>query len=128
MSTLIDMARKLRPLIEKAVASLDDNDAIEAKILFPNWEAGKTYLENYRVLYKGELYKCLQSHTSSVGYEPSAATSIWKLLTPIKDWHSSSIGYQIDDIVLYQGNKWQSTINNNIWPPTENNFWTQVFD
>lgn len=35
-----DKARALRPLIEKAAASLDDTDALEAPELFPAWAVG----------------------------------------------------------------------------------------
>ena len=39
--TLIELARKLRPYIEKAAISLDDIDAIEATQLFPEWQSNK---------------------------------------------------------------------------------------
>ena len=35
--TLLELARKLRPYIEKAALFLDDEDALEAVQLFPNW-------------------------------------------------------------------------------------------
>jgi len=35
--TLIELAQKLRPYIEKAATSLSDEDALEATNLFPNW-------------------------------------------------------------------------------------------
>ena len=39
--TLLELARKLRPYIEKAALSLDDTDALEAPNLFPNWTPDK---------------------------------------------------------------------------------------
>jgi len=33
--TLLDLARKLRPYIEKAALSLSDEEALEAKELYP---------------------------------------------------------------------------------------------
>jgi len=58
--TLIELARKLRPYIEKAAVSLTDEDALEAVNLFPTW-SGETheYLKDERVLYNNILYKCL---------------------------------------------------------------------
>jgi hypothetical protein len=35
--TLLELAQKLRPYIEKAAISLSDEDALEAVNLFPNW-------------------------------------------------------------------------------------------
>jgi len=58
--TLIELARKLRPYIEKAAISLDDTDAIEATQLFPEWHANENkYEKDARVRYNGILYKCL---------------------------------------------------------------------
>ena len=37
--TLLELARKLRPYIEKAAMFLDDVDALEAVNLFPTWNA-----------------------------------------------------------------------------------------
>jgi len=62
--TLLELARKLRPYIEKAAASLTDEDALEAVNLFANWQSNKAYIKDERVNYEGILYKCLQAHTS----------------------------------------------------------------
>jgi hypothetical protein len=62
--TLIELARKLRPYIEKAAGSLSDEDALEAVDLFANWLPNKDYKKDERVKYEGILYKCLQAHTS----------------------------------------------------------------
>ncbi len=63
--TLIELARKLRPYIEKAAISLSDEDALEAINLFPSWSGnGVAYTKDDRVIYENALYKCLQAHTS----------------------------------------------------------------
>ena len=38
--TLLELAQKLRPYIEKAAISLSDEDALEAINLFPHWKTG----------------------------------------------------------------------------------------
>ena len=43
MGTLVDLAVKLRPFIEKAGLSLDDEDALEAVQLFPRWDGSAKY-------------------------------------------------------------------------------------
>ena len=83
--TLLDLARKLRPYIEKAALSLDDNDALEAPNLFPNWSTEKEdgYQVGERVRYENILYKCLQAHIPQEAWTPAAATSLWaKVLIP----------------------------------------------
>jgi hypothetical protein len=44
--TLIELAQKLRPYIEKAAISLSDEDALEASNLFPNWDPMEKYEQN----------------------------------------------------------------------------------
>ena len=54
--TLIELARKLRPLIEKAVESLNDEDALEAVTLYPNWSGDSVFYDaGYKVKYNNIL-------------------------------------------------------------------------
>lgn len=124
MSSLIELARKLRPYIEKAATTLDDNDALEATQLFPVWRADATYNKDDRVRYDTILYKCLQNHMAQEAWTPTAAPSLWtKVLIPspdiIPEWEQpdSTNAYQIGDRVTYNGKTWESTIANNVWAP-----------
>ena len=52
--TLLELARKLRPYIEKAALSLSDEDALEAKELYPQWSGnGISYKVEDKVRYDG---------------------------------------------------------------------------
>ena len=123
--TLIEYARKLRPLIEKAAASLTDEEALEGIALYPQWSGDNVgYIVGDRVRYQEVLYKALQSHTSQAGWTPTAAPSLWtKVLIPephvIPDWEqpSSTNPYMKGDKVRYQDKIWESTIDNNVWAP-----------
>ena len=57
--TLVELAQKLRPYIEKAALSLSDEDALEAVDLFGSWQVGKAYVKDERVRSNNILYKCL---------------------------------------------------------------------
>lgn len=121
--TLLDLARKLRPYIEKAATSLSDEDAIEAANLFPTWHPNISYT-NERVLYEGILYKCLQAHTSQDMWTPDRAPSLWaKVLIPdenvIPEWEQpdSTNPYMKGDKVSYNGKIYESDIDNNVWAP-----------
>lgn len=124
--TLLELARKLRPYIEKAALSLNDEDALEAVNLFPNWNPdAASYTVDQRVNYEGTLYKCLQAHTSQAGWYPTAAPSLWaKVLIPnpnvIPEWEQpdSTNPYMLGDRVLFNGIVYESVINNNIWSPS----------
>ena len=84
--TLIELARKLRPIIEKSAQSLDDATALEAVTLFPAWAAGVAYTAGTKVKHGGVLYSVLQDHTSQASWEPGAAPSLFaKVLIPDPD-------------------------------------------
>ena len=123
--TLLDLARKLRPYIEKAALSLSDEEALEAKELYPQWSGnGISYKVNDKVRYNGILYKVLLAHTSQEGWMPTAAPSLFaKVLIPdeniIPEWEQpdSTNGYQIGDRVMFENKIYESLIDNNIWSP-----------
>lgn len=131
--TLIELARKLRPYIEKAAISLSDEDALEAIELYPRWTDDRiTYKVDDRVQYQGILYRVLQEHVSQPGWTPIAAPSLFaKVLIPdsntIPEWEQpdSTNPYQIGDRVTYNGKVWESTIANNVWAPDVYG-WTEI--
>lgn len=133
--TLIELAQKLRPLIEKAALSLSDEDALEGINLFPNWAPDvDVYEKNIRVQYEGILYKCLQTHTPQNNWTPKNSPSLWaKVLIPdanvIPEWEQpdSTNPYMKGDKVMYNGLVYESSIDNNVWAPSVYG-WNQIFD
>ena len=123
--TLIELAQKLRPLIEKAVEHLDDAEAIEATTLYPAWSGdGVAYEKDYKVKYNQVLYKVLQAHTSQPSWSPTDAPSLFaKVLIPdpeiIPDWEQpdSTNPYMKGDKVRFEGQIYESLIDNNTWSP-----------
>ena len=119
-----DKARALRPMIEKAAASLSDEDALTAVELFVSWTPNVSYVVDQRVRYNDVLYKCLQDHTSQDTWNPEDAPSLWaRVLIPdpgvIPEWiqPDSTNPYMIGDKVMHNGLKWICTIDNNVWEP-----------
>lgn len=122
--TLVELARKLRPYIEKASASLDDVDALESVQLFPIWKENGTYAVGDRVSYNATLYRCLQPHTAQRTWKPDVSHSLWaKVLSPDPDvvypWEQpeSTNPYMKGDKVTHNGKTWVSDIDNNVWEP-----------
>lgn len=121
----VEKARILRPLIEKAVNSLDDQDAITATNLFAEWRGdGELYNEGDKVRYEELLYKCLQDHTSQSSWNPKQAPSLWaRVLIPdpdvIPEWvqPESTNPYMKGDKVKHNGKTWVCNIDNNVWEP-----------
>lgn len=97
MGKRLDEALRIKPYIQKGAQSLSDEEALEIKSLYPQWEAGAEYTTRKKVLYKDKLYRCLQAHTSQDGWTPDVAASLW---TMIDETHAGTI----DDPIPYSGN------------------------
>ena len=119
---------KIRAMIEKASASLDDTDALETPALFPAWASGKAYALNDRVRYGEKLYKCVQAHTSQADWTPPAVPALWtEVAKPgeIPVWKQptgAQDAYMTGDKVWYPDvdtTVYESTIDNNVWSPTD---------
>ena len=119
-------AYELRALIEKASASLDDADALKAVELFPVWAVGIAYEADQRIRYDKKLYRCVQAHTSQIGWEPPAVPALWtEVAKPgeIPVWKQptgAQDAYMAGDKVWYPEKDttvYRSTIDNNVWSP-----------
>ena len=72
-----DKARHLRPLIERAAASLPDEDALEAVELFKVWVSDTAYAADERIRHGDKLYRCVQAHTSQSEWTPDVTPALW---------------------------------------------------
>lgn len=99
MSTLIEMARKIRPLIVKAAQSLSDVEAVEAPQLYEEWKPGVAYSAGQKLRRNNRVCKVQdsQDHTSQIGWEPENAPSLFKF---IDETHTGTI----DDPIPYDSN------------------------
>ena len=79
--TLVEKARELRKILEKAMTatqSLTDAEAITATCLHPKWNGDSVqYTAGQRVQDDGTLYTVLQDHTSQPDWKPAAAPSLF---------------------------------------------------
>ena len=134
--TLIEKARELRKILEKAMTeaqSLTDAEAITATCLHPKWNGdGVQYTAGQRVQDDGILYTVLQAHTSQPDWKPAAAPSLFaKVLIPdptvIPEWEQpeSTNPYSKGDKVAHNGKTWVSDIDGNVWEPGVYG-WTEV--
>lgn len=128
MMTIIEKARELRALIEKAMTvttSLTEEEAIAATCMYPHWSGDSiAYAKGQRVQYDGTLYTVLQAHTSQAGWTPTGAVSLFaKVLIPdpsvVPEWEQpdSTNPYMKGDKVKHNGKTWVSLVDNNVWEP-----------
>lgn len=134
--TLVEKARELRALIEKAMtetASLTEAEAVAATCLYPKWSGDSVqYTAGQRVQDDGILYTVLQAHTSQPGWKPADAPSLFaKVLIPdpavVPEWEQpdSTNPYAKGDKVAHNGKTWISDIDGNVWEPGVYG-WTEV--
>ena len=75
---LLEKVRSYRKLIEKAVQSLDDKDALKCICLYEKWDGnGKEYIENKKLRHNGKLWRVKQTHTSQADWSPDIAASLF---------------------------------------------------
>lgn len=124
-------AHKLRAMIEKASASLPDEDALEAVELFRKWETDNAYVADVRVRYDGtggewKLYRCVQAHTSQPDWTPDKTPALWtEVAKPgeIPVWKQptgAQDAYMTGDKVWYPEKDttvWESTMDYNVYAP-----------
>lgn len=119
-------ARQLRKLIEQAVTSLPDEDALECATLFEAWAPGVYVEAGARLEYGGKLYKCVQAHTTAAEWPPDSTPSLWTAVAKpgeIPVWRQptgAQDAYMTGDKVHYPEKNdpvWVSTVDNNTWAP-----------
>lgn len=87
----------LRGMIERAAQSLPEDISAAAATLYPRWAENTGYAAGYKIQSGGYLYRCVQSHTSQIGWEPENAASLWMR---IDETHSGTA----EDPIPYSGN------------------------
>ena len=127
-------ALELRKALQMFLSTLDaetqSESILEVPSVFPKWKVGKAYKikEVFRygenAVGDAQLYQVLQEHTSSEEWTPDTATSLYKAIGVTEDgipeWVQplgSTDAYMMGDVVSYNGQKYKSTCDNNVWSP-----------
>lgn len=103
---------------------IDDETATEHTDLFSPWVEGIAYEVGNIRSYEGDLYRCVQAHTSQSDWTPDKVPALWtKIGDPAEEFPewSQPVGahdaYAKGDKVSFGGKHWESTIDNNVWQP-----------
>lgn len=115
--------------------SLPDEAAYQFRALADAYIPGETYygpddpsgMPQSRVLWEGQLYKCIQTHVAQQDWTLANALSLWAKILPgqagsgedVGEWQQpgSTNGYSKGDQVTHNGHLWESTADNNVWEP-----------
>lgn len=112
---------------------IDDVTATENASQFSPWSYPIAYVVgNIRRYSDGQLYRCIQDHTSQADWTPDTAVSLWvKVGDPAEEWPewSQPVGahdaYDTGAKVTHNGKHWTSDVNANVWEPGVYG-WTEV--
>lgn len=135
MMNKLQAALELRRALEllATITFTEDTDVekmMEIASIYPEYRIGVAY-KIKDVFRYGEnsvgdpqLYQVLQDHTSTAEWTPDTATSLYKKIgiseEGIPVWVQplgATDAYNIGDVVMYNGQKYQSLINTNVWSP-----------
>ena len=108
--------------------TLSDEQALKVPLIFDEFEIGKGYEVGKRILYQDVLYKVITSHTSQETWTPDVSPSLFAPIInetidgSIPEWKQpdSTNAYMTGDKVVFDGQEYESLIDNNIWSPSAN--------
>lgn len=93
-------------------------------VLYETWQSGKEYQVGDMVIYLGNLYECIQAHTSQDDWTPALVPALWKReSTPGEEWPDwvqptgAHDAYAKDDKVSHNSKRWISAIDANVYEP-----------
>lgn len=111
---------------EYLLPTLSDEDAYNFKSLYPSFGIGIEYKAGERIIYDYKFYKVITDHTSQADWTPDVAVSLFvEIADPSIEYPefvkptSAETAYMAGDKVTFEGNKYISTMDNNVYSPTE---------
>ena len=126
----LQAAEQMRKAIQLYIATLDEDDALMVATVYPEWAANVKYKNKEWVKYgqntMGDpiLYQILSDHTSQAQYPPDVDNTHYKKVGETADGTPKWVqpvgavdAYDKGDIVDYNGVKYISTIDANVWAP-----------
>jgi hypothetical protein len=102
--------------------------------LFDPWRPNQAVSAGDMRRYQGNLYECLQAHTTQADWTPDATPALWLARSApgvIPEWvqpTGAHDAYDLGDIVTHNGKTWRSLIDANVWEPSTANptLWEEV--
>lgn len=130
-----EMVNKLTE--QKVLTVASDEDAYAMRYLYPTWSADSVeYKKDQRLMYNDKFYKVIKDHTSQESWTPDSASSLFVEISDPQveypEWKQPTMtenAYMKDSKVAFEGNKYISLIDNNVWSPaTYPSAWELVKD
>jgi hypothetical protein len=111
---------------EQLLPVLTDTQAYTFRYLYPTFEIDKSYEVGERIIYEDKFYKVITTHTSQADWTPDVAVSLFvEISDPAIEYPefkkpiNAETAYMTGDKITFEGNKYVSTMDNNVYSPTE---------
>ena len=124
--TYIEQARKLRPIIEKAAASLDDKTASEGAVLFLRLNGdGSLIKTGTRINWHGVLKQAAVDLWDTAENNPDNAPTLWvdiayrEGVRIIPETITASQAFALHEPGWWDGHIYRSTISANVYTPDQ---------
>lgn len=109
--------------IDTLLPILTDEQAEAVTGMYPEWAVDISYAVGERIKYNSKLYRCVQAHTSQIGWEPPITPALWVRTAQegeIPEWiqpAGAQDAYNTGDKVKHNGSTWVSNVDANVWEP-----------
>lgn len=119
---IIEQAKAIRNSINTVTANLTDEQALEVIDLYMPWVVGEAVAVGDMRRDEGKLYRCIQAHTTQADWKPALVPALWAVVS-VEEWPEwvqptgSEDAYNTGDKVTYNGVKYISLVDNNVWDP-----------
>ena len=122
---ILAQAQAIRAATQVLGRTATDETALGCPALFDQWNGGGVqYVAGDVRRQGGELYRCLQAHTSQDDWQPGTAVSLWvKIADPAIEWPEwmqptgAHDAYEKGAKVSRGGKHWTSDVAANVWEP-----------
>lgn len=128
----VQAAEQFRRALQMFAQTLTNEEAMEIATVYPPYAVGKAYKVDEMFTYglnevgDPQLYRVVQEHTSQADWIPSATPSLYTPIGLNADGYpiwsrptGAHDAYNIGDIVEFEGELYESTINGNVYSPEE---------
>lgn len=129
--------RTIKAILKTITLAKDLSDDQKQEILsrYEEYKVDKSYQEGDKFTYQGKIYEVIQAHTSQTTWIPSETPALYKEFLKVKiqdeEGNTSEVvaefrkptgahdAYQKGDKVSFEGAIYESTIDANVFSPTE---------
>lgn len=126
----LKLAEAIHRALQMVANGLEDEDAMEIASVYPEWAVGRLYRAGDIItcgtnkVGDPQLYRVIQTHTSQADWMPDLVPALYKAIGITEDgtpeWSQPTgahDAYNKGDVVMFEGKKWRSLIDGNVWSP-----------